>query len=277
MTDEADVTRLASAWRSKLELQESQASRVREYQPPYDHWAPLAEMFSPGPVTPDIETVLAAVEPEETWLDIGCGAGRFTAHLAERAGRVVAVDGSAAMTERLREAARERGLENVNVLPASPWPLETVGEPVDVAFSSHVLYFVPAIMPFLLGMEAHARRRCFVLLGDEAGSLPPEEAWRAAHDEPMSRLPALDDFEALTRARGIDLQVKDVPIAEPAEEPDPEQVFTMLRSKCLLREDSPKAVRLRRWFDEQREATGKTPSLMAMRRMALCSWEPPSE
>lgn len=276
LVDEAEVTRLAARWRGIVELQQSQEARVREFQPRYDRWAPLASLFAPGDLTPDIEAVVELVQEGETWLDVGCGAGRFAAHLATRAGTVLCNDSSSGMTEALREAARERSLDNIKVLPAAPWPVENVGGDVDVVFSAHVLYFVTDIVPFLKGMEAQARRRCVVLIGDEAGSLPPGDAWYAAHHEPMSRLPALDEFTELMEARGIKLDVQDVPMHPNwADGLDPEEAFAMLRNRCHLREeDSPKARRLRQWFDEQREATGKNPPLMAMQRRAICSWDP---
>jgi SAM-dependent methyltransferase len=279
LSDGEELMRRAAAWRSAVEQQESQAARVREFQPPFDTWAPLAGMFKPGPVTGDVDAVLRLASPDETWLDVGCGAGRIAAHLAGKVKRVLALDSSPAMANALREAAAERALENVKVLPAAPWPLdlESVGEPIEVVLSSHVIYYVPDVMRFIEGMERHAQKRCVMVLGDEAGSLPPEEAWRAAHHEPMSHLPALDRFHELMQQRGIALQVDEVPPGSPQEPPSPDEVFAVLARRCLLRDDSPKFHRLRKWFDEQREATGKVPPVMAMRRVAVCSWEPPKE
>lgn len=273
---ETEVTRQASVWQAMMEHHESQASRVREYPGAYDHWASLTRLFEPGAVTPDVEAVLNLVEPGETWMDTGAGAGRITIPVAGKAGRVVANDSSAGMTERLREIAAERGIENLRVLPAAPWPLLDLPEPVDVVFSAHVLYFVHQVMPFIEAMEKHARRMCVVLLGDEAGSLPPYDAWKAAHGENMVRLPALGEFESLMQARGIRYELTEIPLVT-APPQDLTDLLHVLMRRCLVREDSDKAAKLQAWFEEQHASTGAPPPMMAMQRMALIRWAPPAK
>src|SRR6185503_7522473 len=56
---------------------------------------------------------LLAPEPDAAVLDLYCGLGNFTLALARRAGRVVGVEGDAALVERARQNARKNGLENV--------------------------------------------------------------------------------------------------------------------------------------------------------------------
>lgn len=55
---------------------------------------------------------LLAPEPDAAVLDLYCGLGNFTLALARRAGRVVGVEGDAALVERARHNARRNGLEN---------------------------------------------------------------------------------------------------------------------------------------------------------------------
>jgi trans-aconitate 2-methyltransferase len=76
---------------------------------------------------------------DETVLDAGCGSGRVTSMLIERLpeGRVVAVDGSASMVERVRSVLRPGDEAIVADLVA----LE-LEEPVDVVFSSAVFHWV---------------------------------------------------------------------------------------------------------------------------------------
>jgi trans-aconitate 2-methyltransferase len=76
----------------------------------------------------------------ETVLDAGCGTGRVTRMLVERLpqGRVVAVDGSAAMVEKVREVLRPGDESFVADLTA----LE-LGEPVDAITSSAVFHWIP--------------------------------------------------------------------------------------------------------------------------------------
>lgn len=75
----------------------------------------------------------------ETVLDAGCGSGRVTAMLIERLpqGRVVAVDGSPSMAQKVREVLRPQDEVLVSDLTQLELP-----EPVDAAFSSAVFHWV---------------------------------------------------------------------------------------------------------------------------------------
>jgi trans-aconitate 2-methyltransferase len=77
---------------------------------------------------------------DETVLDAGCGTGRVTRMLVERlpAGRIVAVDGSPAMVEKVREVVRPTDAAFVADLTA----LE-LAEPVDATVSSAVFHWIP--------------------------------------------------------------------------------------------------------------------------------------
>jgi trans-aconitate 2-methyltransferase len=77
---------------------------------------------------------------DEVAVDAGCGSGRVTAELAGRlpAGRVIAVDGSAAMVEK----AKERLGDRVDYIVADLVGLE-LPEPVDLVFSTATLHWIP--------------------------------------------------------------------------------------------------------------------------------------
>lgn len=77
---------------------------------------------------------------DEVAVDAGCGSGRVTEQLVERLpqGRVIAVDGSAAMVEK----AKERLGDRADYLVADLVGLE-VGEPVDLVFSTATLHWIP--------------------------------------------------------------------------------------------------------------------------------------
>jgi len=76
---------------------------------------------------------------DEVVLDAGCGSGRVSAELVKRLprGRLVAVDGSAAMIEK----ARERLGEGVSYLVADLLELE-LDEPVDLVFSTATFHWI---------------------------------------------------------------------------------------------------------------------------------------
>lgn len=77
---------------------------------------------------------------DETVLDAGCGTGRVTRKLVERLpeGRVIAVDGSARMIEKVAEVLRPQDEAFVADLTALELP-----EPVDAVVSSAVFHWIP--------------------------------------------------------------------------------------------------------------------------------------
>jgi trans-aconitate 2-methyltransferase len=109
-----------------------------------------------GPIEWDAETYDEVSGPQLSWgievldrlelrgdeaaLDAGCGSGRVTAELARRLprGRVIAVDGSAAMVAK----ARERLGERASYLVADLAELD-VEEPVDLVFSTATFHWIP--------------------------------------------------------------------------------------------------------------------------------------
>jgi trans-aconitate 2-methyltransferase len=80
-----------------------------------------------------------ALNGDETVLDAGCGSGRVSGELLKRLprGRLVAVDGSAAMIEK----ARERLGEDVTYVVADLSELQ-VPEPVDLVFSTATFHWI---------------------------------------------------------------------------------------------------------------------------------------
>jgi trans-aconitate 2-methyltransferase len=94
---------------------------------PHEQWANLL-------------LVRLAPAPDETVLDAGCGTGRVTTKLVDALpdGRVIAVDGSPAMVEKVREVLRPTDEAFVADLTA----LE-LGEPVDAVVSSAVFHWIP--------------------------------------------------------------------------------------------------------------------------------------
>jgi trans-aconitate 2-methyltransferase len=104
----------------------------------------------------DAETYDAVSDPQFEWgmevlqrldlrgdgaaVDAGCGSGRVTAELADRLpdGRLIAVDGSAAMVEKAKERLGERATYLVSDLVELKLP-----EPVDLVFSTATFHWIP--------------------------------------------------------------------------------------------------------------------------------------
>ena len=108
-------------------VSEWDASSYQRVSVPHEEWA--AALMERLPLS-----------GSETVLDAGCGSGRVTRMLVERlpTGKVVAVDGSAAMVEKVREVLRPTDESFVSDLTA----LE-LDEPVDAITSSAVFHWIP--------------------------------------------------------------------------------------------------------------------------------------
>ena len=99
----------------------------------------------------------AAVDPSEdvalvrglgldetgTLVDLGAGTGTFALAIAPFCRRVVAVDVSPVMLDRLRQRADRLGLGNVECVRAGFLSYVHRGEPADVVYSRHALHHLP--------------------------------------------------------------------------------------------------------------------------------------
>lgn len=204
------VAEALAAWRTLVAAERAQVERLPERPRPEDFYAPVAEAFSADPRRTDdavLDVLLSLVRPEETWIDVGAGGGRYTLPIALRAQRVYAVEPSAGMRAVLERSAKESGIDNLEVL-AERWPGESAAPVADAAFISHVGYDIEAIGPFLDQLEAHARRLCVAVLFDQAPISDFAPLWQPVHGEPRVLLPALRELLTLLFARGREPQLQ---------------------------------------------------------------------
>jgi len=82
----------------------------------------------------------AAVRPGEVVVDLGCGTGQLSLPLAERGGRVLAVDVSQDMVDRLEEAASRRDVTSLECAAVPIEDLELPERSVDLVVSSYALH-----------------------------------------------------------------------------------------------------------------------------------------
>ncbi len=263
-----------AAWAALVTADAEQVPRVREPEPPADHYVHTAAHFRAGVrPTPELDALRALAQPSDVWLDIGAGGGRLAIPLARVTHQVVALEPSPAMREQLIGAAEEAGIENVAVRDVR-WPDSAWTEPVDVALAAHSLYDIGAIEPFLDAMERHARRLCVALLHPWARGTHLAPLFEAVHGEPMATLPAMREFVALLAARGCTTEVRAAPVPQgPASTPR-DVAFEEARRLLWLRAGSPKDQRMRQLMDDWwGEPEGiRVPS--APPYVGVVSWQP---
>lgn len=76
-------------------------------------------------------------------VDIGSGTGQFALAVAPACARVVAVDVSTVMLERLRAKVAARGSANVDLVQAGFLTYEHAGAPADIIYSRYALHHLP--------------------------------------------------------------------------------------------------------------------------------------
>lgn len=127
------------------------------------------------------------VGSDATVIDVGAGPGRYTIPLAEMARAVIAVEPSPIMTGYLRENLTAKGIGNVSIVPRR-W--EDAEVPMaDFVVCSHVLYNVLDIGEFLLKLDAHAQRGCFIVHHRQQFDHLAGALWPLVHGEPLAPPP----------------------------------------------------------------------------------------
>lgn len=95
-------------------------------------------------VTADIALVRArGMNETSTVVDLGAGTGAFALAVAPLCRRVIAVDVSAAMLARVREAAHQHGIDNIDCVQSGFLTYTHQGEPADFVYSRNALHHLP--------------------------------------------------------------------------------------------------------------------------------------
>ena len=119
----ATAAELEEAWAERVRANREQVDQIREV-PDRDFYAPVSSLFVADPRRTDeeaLDALLTLAEPEDRWLDIGAGAGRYALPLAIHVREVIAVEPSASMRNALRTGKEEHGLDNLRIV-AGAWP-----------------------------------------------------------------------------------------------------------------------------------------------------------
>jgi SAM-dependent methyltransferase len=198
-------------WAERVRANREQVDRVREVPDGPDFYGPVTSLFRADPRRTDepvLDLLRPLVEPGDTWLDVGAGAGRYALPIALLAREVIALDPSAGMLDALRDQMAEFGIANVRPVEGR-WPPDAAlaaalgpSPFADVALIAHVGYDIEAIGPFVDAMEGAARRLCVAVLMERQPASVADPFWPLVHGESRVTLPALPEFLELLRAGG---------------------------------------------------------------------------
>jgi CTP:molybdopterin cytidylyltransferase MocA/SAM-dependent methyltransferase len=211
------VALLDAAWAARVRASAEQVDRFREVPDGADFYAPVTGLFRADPRRTDepvLEALLRLIEPGETWVDIGAGAGRYALPialaLAPSGGRVIALDASPGMLDALLELQSEHGVTDVEVIETRwPPPVASLARfAADVALIAHVGYDIESIGPFIGAMESVASRLCVAVLMERQPASIADPCWPSVHGESRVALPALPEFVEWLRARRQDPSVE---------------------------------------------------------------------
>jgi SAM-dependent methyltransferase len=277
MTDalSPDVADLLEAWRTRVRADNAQVDRCREVADPADFYGPVADRFRMDPRRtddPTLNALLALARPDDVWLDVGAGGGRYALPLALAVREVVAIDPSPAMLAALRDDAAADGISNVRVIGAR-WPMPELPSG-DVGLFAHVGYDIAEIGPFMDALESAARRLCVAVMGESAMQTTATLFWQPIHGEPRVRLPALPELLVLLSARGRLPEVTLVDRTPPTFE-SLDEALAMARRQLWLKEGSAKDLTLRRLIQETATVRdGRYAFDWAPTRIGIVSWLP---
>jgi len=130
-----------------------------------------------------------AVTPQTSVLDVGAGTGRFCLALAPQAKHIVAVEPNAAMLDYLRQDANARRLTNISFVQTT-WQDAPTNLHADIVISSHVLYPIRDVVPFLEKLQAAARRTCFIYMRGTQLDALSAHLWQRFHGDERQLQPS---------------------------------------------------------------------------------------
>ena len=159
--------------------------------------------------SPSRRRALEAIPPGGTVLDVGVGGGAAGLPLAPPASAIVGVDESKDMLDSFDAAARARGVGHRSIL--GRWPdvaAEAHVPSADVVVCHHVVYNVADLLPFLLALDRHARRRVVLELTAVHPLVHLNPLWWALHGLRRPEGPTAEDAVGVAREAGLDARVE---------------------------------------------------------------------
>jgi SAM-dependent methyltransferase len=278
----ATAAALEEAWADRVRANREQVDRIREV-PDRDFYAPVSALFVADPRRTGeeaLDALLDLAEPDDRWLDIGAGAGRYALPLAAHVAEVIAVEPSVSMRNALRTGIEEHGIDNLRIVPGA-WPaaLAGLGDPpvAEVSLIAHVGYDIEEIGPFVDAMERAAGRLCVAMLTDQSPASVADPFWPIVHGMDRVPLPAMPELVELLRAKGRSTEIRRVE-RPPRTFDSLEALATFLRRQLWIDEDGAKEGRYRAALEEmavEREDDGWTLATPPVGSIGILTWTPP--
>jgi hypothetical protein len=272
---------LEDAWAARVRANRDQVDQVREV-PDRDFYAPVSSLFVADPRRTGeeaLDALLVLADPDDRWLDIGAGAGRYALPLASHVREVIAVEPSVSMRNALRTGVEEHGIANIRIV-AGAWPaaLASLGEPpvAEVALIAHVGYDIEEIGPFIDAMERSASRLCVAMLTDQSPASVADPFWPIVHGMERVPLPAMPELVELLRAKGRSTEIRRVERA-PRTFDSFEGLATFLRRQLWIDEGGEKEIRFRAALADmshEREDDGWTLATPPVGAVGILTWSP---
>jgi hypothetical protein len=162
-----------------------------------------------APRTPSQQRALEALPDGGSLLDVGAGGGAASLPLCPPAAAVTAVDQSAGMLSAFAGLADKQGVAHREV--EGLWPaVAGEVEPVDVVVCHHVLYNVGDVVPFVLALTDHARRRVVVEITAEHPQSTLNDLWLHFHGHVRPTRPTAVDAAEVLRDLGLEVGMDEV-------------------------------------------------------------------
>lgn len=166
----------AKRYAARVDAVLAQRARLRGTEPSGDLFGDLEpghQLLKTDPRRPldaNLKALTDLIEPSDTIVDVGGGAGRMSLPLALRCHSVTNVDPSASMGAAFLANAKTAGISNVGLVQGD-WLTADMPQGT-VALVNHVTYLTRDIVPFMEKLERAGSRRIVLTV-----NAPPPPSW----------------------------------------------------------------------------------------------------
>jgi SAM-dependent methyltransferase len=164
--------------------------------------------LSESQASPSVRRALEALPEGGSVLDVGAGGGAASLPLCPPAAAVTAVDQSPDMLAAFAGLAEGQGIHHTEIQGLWPDVAGDVG-PADVVVCHHVLYNVGDLVPFVVALTGHARRRVVVEITADHPQATLNPLWERFHGTVRPTRPTAADAAAVLRDLGLDVSLEE--------------------------------------------------------------------